>query len=149
MTDDTQITPPRSIESRAEGFRRARDAHRTERVEDYLELIADAVDGEGEARAVDLARRLGVAQPTVAKMLKRLADEGYITQRPYRGVFLTDSGRCVAEESRRRHRLVEDFLRALGVSADIARVDAEGIEHHASEETLAAFDRFLRGTATR
>ncbi len=45
-------------------------------MEDYVELIADWIDNGGEARQIDIAARLGVAQPTVAKMLKRLAEEG-------------------------------------------------------------------------
>jgi len=131
-------------ESHAEGFRKARDARRTELIEDYVELIADFIDGYGEARQVDIARHLGVAQPTVAKMLNRLGEEGLIVRRPYRGVFLTEEGRAIAEQSRRRHRIVEDFLLSLGIGEEVARTDAEGIEHHVSDETLAAFERFAR-----
>src|SRR5690606_19948492 len=105
---------------------------------------ADLLDDSGEARQVDIAARLGVAQPTVAKMLKRLAEAALIVQKPYRGVFLTEAGRQLAEESRERHRIVEGFLRALGVSPETARLDAEGIEHHVSAETLRAFERFTR-----
>lgn len=127
----------------ARSFRKARTARRSELVDDYVELIADLIDDGGEARQVDIAARLGVAQPTVAKMLKRLADDGLIAQRPYRGVFLTDAGRLLAEASRERHQVVEAFLRALGISAETARVDSEGIEHHVSEETLSAFRAFV------
>jgi DtxR family manganese transport transcriptional regulator len=126
-----------------ESFRQARAARRLERVEDYVELIDDLISCAGEARQVDIAARLGVAQPTVAKMLKRLADEGLVLRRPYRGVFLTDSGRALAARARDRHHLVEGFLRALGVGEEAARRDAEGIEHHVSGETLDAFRRFL------
>jgi len=136
------IDPAEQVES----FRQVREARRTERLEDYVELIADLIDDGGEARQVDIASRLGVTQPTVAKMLKRLAEAGLITQRPYRGVFLTPAGRALADESRSRHQVVEAFLRALGVSAETARRDAEGIEHHVSPETLAAFARFCRRT---
>ena len=130
-------------ETQVESFRQAREARRLELVEDYIELIADLIADGGEARQVDIAARLGVAQPTVAKMLKRLADEGFVSQRPYRGVFLTQLGQDLAERSRARHQLVETFLRALGVSADTARRDAEGIEHHVSSETLLAFETFI------
>lgn len=130
-------------EAQTESYRQAREARRTELAEDYVELIADLLDDEGEARQVDMASRLGVKQPTVAKMLKRLADEGLVTQRPYRGVFLTDDGRALAEKSRHRHQIVEAFLRAVGVSQEQARLDAEGIEHHVSEETLDMFERFI------
>jgi DtxR family manganese transport transcriptional regulator len=126
----------------SEGFRHTREARRSALVEDYVELIADLIGDGGEARQVDIAARLGVAQPTVAKMLKRLAEDGLVQQRPYRGVFLTPAGQALAEQSRERHRIVERFLRAGGVSAETARRDAEGIEHHVSAETLEAFRRF-------
>ena len=126
-------------------FRQAREARRSELAEDYVELIADLSGDGGEARQVDIAARLGVAQPTVAKMLKRLAEDGLVQQRPYRGVFLTEAGRILADQARERHRIVERFLCALGVSPETARRDAEGIEHHVSGETLAAFRRFADG----
>jgi DtxR family manganese transport transcriptional regulator len=108
-------------------------------LEDYVELIADLIADGGEARQVDIAARLGVAQPTVAKALRRLIAEGFVVQKPYRGVFLTEQGERIARESRQRHQTVEAFLISLGVAPEIARIDAEGIEHHVSDETLAAF----------
>ncbi|CAA2107342.1 Transcriptional regulator MntR [Methylobacterium bullatum] len=138
MPDAPLVDPDVHVES----FRQAREARRLELVEDYVELIADLIGDGGEARQVDIAARLGVAQPTVAKMLKRLAEDGLVQQRPYRGVFLTESGRMLAAQSRERHRIVEHFLCALGVSAETARRDAEGIEHHVSAETLEAFRDF-------
>ncbi len=131
------------MEAHVEGFRQARAARRSALVEDYVELIADLIDDGGEARQVDIAARLGVAQPTVAKMLKRLTEEGFVAQKPYRGAFLTDAGQALALRSRERHRVVEHFLLALGIEAETARRDAEGLEHHVSEETLDAFARFL------
>lgn len=129
-----------------ESFRRTRHNRRTELIEDYVELIADLIEDGGEARQVDIALRLGVAQPTVAKMLKRLASDGYIQQRRYRGIFLTDTGKQLAEQSRERHHIVESFLCAIGISLETARIDAEGIEHHVSPETLEAFRLFVAKT---
>ncbi|HYG07171.1 MAG TPA: manganese-binding transcriptional regulator MntR [Stenotrophomonas sp.] len=127
-----------------ESFRQVREAHRTELIEDYVELISDLLADGGEARQVDIAARMGVAQPTVAKMLKRLVRDGWAIQRPYRGVFLTPAGEGLAAECRQRHQTVERFLIALGIEPDTARRDAEGIEHHVSEATLAAFAAFVR-----
>jgi DtxR family manganese transport transcriptional regulator len=107
--------------------------------EDYVELIDDLIQDGGEARQVDIAARLGVAQPTVARMLKRLIEEGLVSRKPYRGVFLTERGRALAEQSRIRHGIVERFLIDIGVDPEIARRDAEGIEHHVSDATLEAF----------
>lgn len=56
------------------------EAHRRELIDDYVELISDLINEVGEARQVDMAARLGVSQPTVAKMLKRLASVGLIEQ---------------------------------------------------------------------
>lgn len=139
--------PIPGADARAESFRQARHNRRSELAEDYVELIADLIADRGEARQVEIAQRLGVAQPTVAKMLKRLAAEGLIVQQPYRGIFLTEEGKRLAEMSRERHQVVEDFLRALGISAETAQVDSEGIEHHVSQETLDAFREFLRKTS--
>lgn len=130
-------------EAQVRSFRHARQSRRLELVEDYVELIADLIVDGKEARQIDIAARLGVAQPTVAKMLKRLAKEGFIVQRRYRGVLLTEAGRELARTSRLRHQIVETFLCALGISPETARIDAEGFEHHASAETLEAFERFV------
>jgi DtxR family manganese transport transcriptional regulator len=130
-------------EVHSEGFRQTREARRSALAEDYVELIADLIEDGNEARQVDIAARLGVAQPTVAKMLARLTAEGLVSRKPYRGVFLTAAGLKMARESRDRHQTVEAFLRSLGISAETARIDAEGIEHHVSSETLEAFRRAM------
>ena len=128
----------------AEGFGRTRSDHRSEIAEDYVELIADLIDATGEARAVDLANRLGVTSATVNNTVTRLQREGLVRTEPYRSIFLTADGRALAEHCRRRHRIVYRFLRTLGVSEEVARADTEGIEHHVSDETLEALDRLLR-----
>lgn len=141
-TPAARINGPDSLpdaETHSEGFRANRAARQNALVEDYVELIADLLDEDQEARQVDLAERLGVAQPTVAKMLSRLADEGLVARKPYRGVFLTQAGREMADAVRARHRIVEAFLLALGISPECARIDAEGLEHYVSAETLTAF----------
>lgn len=138
--------PLPDAEVHSEGFRQTREARRSALVEDYVELIADLIEDGNEARQVDIAARLGVAQPTVAKMLARLATEGLVSRRRYRGVFLTEAGLAVANESRARHQTVEAFLRSLGVSAETARIDAEGIEHHVSAETLEIFRKAVAST---
>jgi DtxR family manganese transport transcriptional regulator len=136
---------------RSAAFERIRADHQRELAEDYVELIADLIEERGEARGSDVASRLGVANATVVKTLKRLQDERLIEQQPYRAIFLTAAGRKLAADGRRRHGIVESFLRALGVGEETARVDAEGIEHHVSEATLAAMERFLknRGAARK
>ena len=131
-------------DEQAEAFGRTRSDHRNEIAEDYVELIADLIDATGRGAAVDLANRLGVTNATVNNTISRLQRDGLVHSEPYRSIFLTGDGRDLAEHCRRRHLIVYRFLRSLGVSEEVARVDAEGIEHHVSDETLAAFDRLLR-----
>jgi DtxR family transcriptional regulator, manganese transport regulator len=128
----------------AESFHRSRRDRAAEITQDYVEAIADLSAALGEARVVDLARRLGVTHVTVNRTLARLKQAGYVNTRPYRAIFLTGTGRTLAAECKRRHQTVAAFLRKLGVSKKVAELDAEGIEHHVSPETLAAFERRLR-----
>jgi DtxR family manganese transport transcriptional regulator len=75
--------------------------------------------------------------------LQRLKREGFVTMEPYRAVFLTPEGRALAEAARARHALVVRFLCSLGVPEEVANTDAEGIEHHVSDQTLDAMRGFL------
>ncbi len=125
-------------------FQRTRDDHSRETAEDYVELIENLISETGEARAVDLAERLGITHVSVSKTVQRLQREGLVTSQPYRSIFLTEKGSALASEARARHALVLSFLIALGVPESIAETDAEGIEHHVSLETLAAMRRFVK-----
>ena len=128
----------------AESFQRSRRDRAGEIAQDYVEAIADLSAAVGEARVTDLARRLGVTHVTVNRTLARLRSAGYVNTRPYRAIFLTDAGRKLAAESKQRHETVVAFLQSLGISRKAAELDAEGIEHHVSPETLAAFERRLK-----
>jgi len=127
----------------AESLQQTRREHASETAEDYVEAIADLTAERGEARVVDLARRLGVTHVTVNRTLQRLQREGYVAVEPYRAIFLTDAGRKLAAECQHRHGIVVAFLRSLGIPEKTAEIDAEGIEHHVSPATLAAFARHL------
>ena len=130
--------------TQASRFGKARSAQSGALMEDYVELIADLIGDGGEARPTDIARRLGVSHATAIKTIGRLKREGLAVAKPYRGVFLTEAGERLADRCRTRHRLVVDLLVAVGVPAEAAEADAEGIEHHVSDATLAAFARFLQ-----
>lgn len=130
-------------EVQASAHRQTRREHSTETAEDYVEAIAALIASDGEARAVDLARWLGVSHVTVIRTIARLQRDDYVSTKPYRSIFLTRKGARLAEDSRQRHEVVQSFLISIGVSEAVARNDAEGIEHHCSPETLAAFRQHL------
>jgi len=144
--DNLEVLPAEVTQARR--FGKTRSVQSTALLEDYVELIADLLANVGEARPTDIARRLGVSHVTAIKTISRLKRAGLARSRPYRGVFLTEKGSALAERVRARHRLVVALLVALGVSAEIAETDAEGIEHHVSEITLKAFTRFLESRAS-
>jgi DtxR family transcriptional regulator, manganese transport regulator len=131
--------------TQASHFGKARSAQSGALLEDYVELISDLLTNGGEARPTDIARRLGVAHATAIKTIGRLKREGLAVAKPYRGVFLTAAGESLAARVRARHRIVVDLLLAVGVPFEAAESDAEGLEHHVSDTTLAAFARFLGG----
>jgi DtxR family manganese transport transcriptional regulator len=139
----TERSPSPEAELQMRAFERQRLQRQSTMCEDYCELIADLILEAGEARAVDIARRFGVSHATVVNTVNRLQRDGYVSSQPYRSIFLTDSGRALAAMSKRRHGIVLRFLEALGIDPETARSDAEGIEHHVSETTLAAFERFI------
>jgi DtxR family manganese transport transcriptional regulator len=136
-------TEKQDVTRQAERFERVRDAHQREQAENYVALIADLIEERGEARVVDLAGRLGVTNATVNNTIHRLQRDGFVTAKPYRSIFLTEQGRELAEISRERHRVVREFLIALGIDAETAATDAEGIGHHVSDATLEAFRAYL------
>ena len=123
-------------------FKKVRSAHKTENTEDYLELIAQLLSLKGEARIVDIASELGIAQATANKTIKRLHQQGYIKREPYRSIFLSVKGQKIASKSKKRHHIVLNFLLNLGVDIKTASADAEGIEHHVSEKTLKKMGKF-------
>ncbi len=142
----TARTKPKT-NPKVEALRQTRAAHANELAEDYVEAIAALAAAYGEARLVDLARELGVSHVTVHRAILRLIKAGLVKSEPYRAIFLTDEGRALAETCRNRHETVFNFLLSLGVPETVALRDAEGIEHHVSPETLAAFARGLKRAA--
>lgn len=142
MSQDNYLNDKESVHSKR--FKKTRKVQTQILLEDYTEMISDLIQKNGEARITEIARLMGVAHPTAAKAVARLKREGLAISRPYRGVFLTEAGIKMAERMRLRHQIIIDVLCAIGVPPEIAETDAEGIEHYISEQTLAAFENFLK-----
>lgn len=131
-------SPNRPDISQPERFHSTRKAHRDETAEDYVEAIDQLIEERGSARVGELAEVMGVSHVTVTRIIARLCKEGLLTTEPHKPIYLTDTGREMARASHERHLVVLGFLRAIGVEERQAQIDAEGIEHHVSAETLAA-----------
>ena len=109
-------------------------------VEDYLEQILELINTKGYARVVDIAAGLEISQASVTNMVQRLDSEGLLKYERYRGLALTTAGETLARNITRRHQLLTDFLKALGLPEDVIHHDVEGMEHHISPPTLRAIE---------
>lgn len=110
-------------------------------VEDYLERIVELIDSKGYARVVDIASSLQISQASVTNMVQRLDSDGLLKYEKYRGLVLTPTGEAVARNIARRHKLLADFLRLLGLNERVIHHDVEGMEHHISLPTLRAIEK--------
>jgi DtxR family transcriptional regulator, Mn-dependent transcriptional regulator len=109
---------------------------RSQSVEDYLKTIYK-LEGESDkgVSTSRLAEKLGVANASVTNMLKRLSDMGLVQYESYYGTRLTESGKKIALEIIRHHRLLELYLKEMmGYSWDEVHEEAEKLEHHISEQ---------------
>jgi Mn-dependent DtxR family transcriptional regulator len=109
-------------------------------VEDYLERILELINSKGYARVVDIAFALKISQASVTNMVQRLDTEELLKYEKYRGLVLTAAGKKVARKIARRHRLLTEFLKLLGLDDTVIYHDVEGMEHHISAPTLRAIE---------
>lgn len=101
-------------------------------MEDYLEQIYLQIEENGVARVSDVAESLDVLPSSVTKMAQRLDREGYVYYERYKGLELTDKGLAFGKKLLKRHYILEEFLRIIGVKEEKIYGDVEGIEHHLS-----------------
>ncbi|MDX1352957.1 MAG: metal-dependent transcriptional regulator [Thiomicrorhabdus sp.] len=107
-------------------------------LEDYLKIIYKLEDSSSAEKGVQtsvIAERLSISQASVSNMIKKLADKKYISYAPYYGVSLTESGRKIALNMIRKHRILEQYLvERLGYSWDEVDEEAEVLEHAISDK---------------
>jgi Mn-dependent DtxR family transcriptional regulator len=116
------------------------ERHTSAAVEDYLERILELINTKGYARVVDIAQSLKISQASVTNMIQRLDAEGLLKYEKYRGLALTTAGEALAQNITRRHQLLTDFLKLLGLDEEVIYHDVEGMEHHISPTTLRAIE---------
>ena len=120
--------------------------HTSQSEQDYLKAIYHLAQREGSPRVgtVVLAKWLNVSPTSVTNMMKKLAEQGLVSHRPYQGVALTEAGEQAALELLRHHRLLETYLRErLGVPWDQVHAEADRLEHALSEDLEERLDAIL------
>ncbi len=116
----------------------------SEAIEDFLKAVYMLQQGQERVPTSALAEMLKISPPSASEMAKKLARAHLVEHEPYRGVRLTPSGRRVALEIIRNHRLLELFLvRTLGYGWDEVHEEAERLEHAVSERLIQRIAEFL------
>lgn len=113
-----------------------------ESAENYLETILVLSRTLPVVRSVDVATELGFKKSSVSVAMKNLREKGHITVSDAGFIYLTDSGREIAEMINERHQLLTVWLTNLGVPEDIASADACKLEHVLSRESFAAIKKY-------
>ena len=113
--------------------------------ENYLETILMLQQEKGYVRSIDIASRLNFSKPSVSRAMGLLRKGGLIIMEKDGGLYLTDSGRAIAEKIYERHTVLSKVLVRLGVSETVAVEDACKIEHDISDESFEAIKRHVRG----
>ena len=116
----------------------------TSSMEDYLKAAYRLEQDGGAVTTLRMAEELGLSGPSVTNMVKRLDELKLVVHNRYHGIALTPSGRSVALEVIRHHRLLELYLsEALGFTLDEVHAEAERLEHHVSEELESRIEQVL------
>lgn len=106
--------------------------------EDYLETILILSKKLPVVRSVDVANEMGFKKSSVSIAMKKLREEAHITMTDAGYIYLTESGRAIAEMIYERHQMLSSWLIRLGVPEDIALEDACKMEHVLSKESFDA-----------
>lgn len=115
-----------------------------ESAENYLETILILSKKLPVVRSVDIATELGFKKSSVSIAMKNLRGKKHITVTDAGFIYLTDSGKEIAEMIYERHQFLSQWLIRLGVPSEIANQDACKIEHVISKESFDAIKKHVK-----
>lgn len=114
-----------------------------ESAENYLETILMLSKTRPVVRSVDIAEELGFKKSSVSVAMKNLREKEHITVTKEGFIYLTDSGKQIAEMIYERHEFLSRWLVSMGVDPATAANDACRMEHVISPESFAAIKAFV------
>lgn len=114
-----------------------------ESAENYLETILVLSQSLPVVRSVDIAAELDFKKSSVSVAMKNLRENNYITVTDAGWIYLTDSGKDIAEMIYERHRLLSSWLESLGVDTTTASEDACKMEHVISKKSFEAIKNYV------
>lgn len=117
-----------------------------ESAENYLETILMLSKKLPVVRSVDIANEMGFKKSSVSIAMKNLRESEHITVTDAGFIYLTESGKEIAEMIYERHEILSSWLTSLGVDEEIASEDACRIEHVISSESFEALKKHIGAT---
>lgn len=117
--------------------------HNNESSENYLETILILSQKLPVVRSVDIATELSYKKSSVSIAMKHLREKNHIHVTDAGFIYLTDSGKEIAEMIYERHKLLSSWLVRLGVSEETATEDACKMEHVISQESFEAMKKHV------
>lgn len=132
-----------------QGYMKKESGFLTASMEDYIEMICRLSAGSGFTRVNELSRSLHVQPSSATKMVRKLAEMGYVRYEKYSYLMLEESGRKLGEWLMMRHRIIEEFLRLIGVGEADVLQETEKAEHVLSRQTVLCLERFTAFLAGR
>lgn len=121
----------------------------TESAENYLETILILSKQLPVVRGVDIATELGYKKSSVSIAMKNLREKQHISVTDSGYIYLTESGKAIAEMIYERHEFISSWLKSLGVPSEIATEDACRIEHVISKESFQAIKKYVAGRESK
>jgi len=116
---------------------------RKKTIEDYVELVYDLQKGKKRVHTNDIASALDINPASVTEIFQKLSKGGYVDYAKYGGAKLTERGRRVARETKKRHDTLKEFLLLLGIDKKIAEEDACEMEHILHSDTMDTIIKFV------
>lgn len=119
-----------------------KDNNLTASMEDYLEMIFRLSQKRGFVRIHELSDALHIQPPSATKMVQKLSEYQLLEYEKYGVIILKEHGVKIGEALLKRHMIVEQFLRFLGVDENVLLDETEKIEHTVSPKTLKKIEHF-------
>ena len=124
-------------------YMKKEDNNLTASMEDYLEMIYRLSIDTGYTRIHDLSEALNVQPPSATKMVQRLGEMNFLKYEKYGVIVLKDAGIKKGNGLLKRHNIIEELLRVLGVPEKNIVSETEKIEHTLSDETTKLFEQYI------
>lgn len=116
----------------------------TASMEDYIEMIYRLSADNGFTRTHELSKALNIQSSSATKMVQRIAKMGYIRYEKYGYIMLEESGKKIGVWLIKRHKIIEDFMRMIGVNDSTVLEETEKTEHMLGVDTVSCIESLVK-----